>query len=160
YPTVITAGGGSTAESISLAYGPDRSRWQQIYTGNGTSETTDYVGGLMDVVISGAAVDYRHYVYAGSEQVAVYSRKSSGTSSFSYLRSDHQSSVAKIANSSGAVVLSESFTPFGNRRNPATWSGSASTADLTTAAGITRQAYTFQTQLGLWMGLNHMNGRV
>ena len=57
-------------------------------------------------------------------------------------------------------MVSESFTPFGNRRNPATWSGSASTSDLTAAAGITRQGYTFQTQLGLWMGLNHMNGRV
>jgi len=46
------------------------------------------------------------------------------------------------------------------RRNPTTWSGAASNSDLTTAAGITRQAYTFQTQLGLWMGINHMNGRM
>jgi RHS repeat-associated protein len=160
YPTTISAGSGSTAESVSLGDGPDRARWQQIYTGNGTSETTDYVGGLMDVVISGTAIDYRHYIYAGSEPVAVYSRKSSGLNTFSYMLSDHQSSVAKITNSSGAVVVSESFTPSGNRRNPATWSGSASTADLTTSAGISRQGYTFQTQLGLWMGLNHMNGRV
>ncbi|MGC1730901.1 MAG: RHS repeat-associated core domain-containing protein, partial [Steroidobacteraceae bacterium] len=63
-------------------------------------------------------------------------------------------------NSSGASVVNESFTPFGQRRNPRTWSGAASNSDLTTAAGITRQGYTFQTQLGLWMGMNHMNGRV
>jgi len=68
--------------------------------------------------------------------------------------------VASIVNSSGAAVVNESFTPFGSRRNPTTWSGAPSTGDLTTAAGISREGYTFQTQLGLWMGLSHMNGRV
>jgi RHS repeat-associated protein len=58
------------------------------------------------------------------------------------------------------VAVNESFTPYGNRRNPATWSGAANNPDLTTAASITEQGYTFQTQLGLWMGMNHMNGRV
>src|SRR4029077_19765844 len=29
-----------------------------------------------------------------------------------------------------------------------------------TIAGITREGYTFQTALGLWMGMNHLNGRV
>jgi RHS repeat-associated protein len=161
YPIAISAGSGSTTESISFSYGPDRNRWQQIYTGNGTTETTDYIGGLMDVVISGSSVDYRHYIYAGTEPVAVYSRKSSGVNAFSYFLADHQSSVAKIVNAStNAVAVSESFTPFGTRRNPSTWSGAASTPDLTASAGISRQGYTFQTQLGLWAGLNHMNGRV
>jgi RHS repeat-associated protein len=115
----------------------------------------------MEVVISGASVDYRHYIYAGSEPIAVYSRKSSGVNAFSYFLADHQSSVAKVVNAStNAVAVSESFTPFGNRRDPSSWSGTASTSDLTTSAGISRQGYTFQTQLGLWMGLNHMNGRV
>jgi RHS repeat-associated protein len=160
YPTAISAGSGSTAESVALAYGPDRSRWQQAYTGNGTTETTDYLGGLFELVASGGTINYRHYVYAGNEPVAVYSRTSAGVNTFSYLLFDHQASVASITNSSGAQVLAESFTPFGNRRNPTTWSGAASNSDLTTAAAITRQGYTFQTQLGLWMGLNHMNGRV
>jgi RHS repeat-associated protein len=57
-------------------------------------------------------------------------------------------------------VVGESFTPFGARRNPNTWSGPPSTTDLNTIVGITRQGYTFQTVLGLWMNLNHMNGRV
>ena len=50
--------------------------------------------------------------------------------------------------SSGSSVVNESFTPFGQRRNPTTWSGAASNSDLTTAAGITRQGYTFQTRSG------------
>lgn len=57
-------------------------------------------------------------------------------------------------------MVNESFTPFGARRYPSSWSGSASTSDLATAAGISRQGYTSQTQLGLWTGLNHVNGRV
>jgi len=159
YPTSASAGSGSTAETVSFAYGPDRQRWQQSYVGNGTNETTYYVGGLLELVVIGSA-DYRHYIYAGGEPVAVYSRKSTGVNTFSYLLSDHQGSVASITSSSGAQVIGESFTAFGNRRNPSTWSGPAANSDLTTIAGITRQGYTFQTALGLWMGLNHMNGRV
>ena len=159
YPTTVNAGSGSTAETVAFSYGPDRKRWQQMYTGNGTSETTNYVGGLMEVVSSASTTTYRHYVYAGSEPVAVYARSSAGNT-FSYVLSDHQGSNSDLTNSSGTSIVNESFTPFGQRRNPTTWSGAASNSDLTTAAGITRQGYTFQTQLGLWMGMNHMNGRV
>jgi RHS repeat-associated protein len=160
YPTTVNAGSGSTAESVSFNYGPARQRWQQTYSGNSTTEVTDYVGGLLEVVTSSGVTDYRHYINAGGENVAVYSRKSSGTNTFSYLVSDHQASVASITNSSGTQVVGESFDAFGSRRNPATWSGSDSNSDLTTIAGITREGYTFQTALGLWMGMNHMNGRV
>lgn len=160
YPTSIVAGSGSTLESVSLYYGPDRQRWYQYYTGNGTTEGTYYVGNDLEVVKSGSTTNYRHYIYAGDEPVAVYSRSSSGTNAVDYVLSDHQGSVAALTNSSGAAVVNESFTPYGNRRNPTTWSGAASNSDLTAAAAVTRQGYTFQTQLGLWMGMNHMNGRV
>ena len=113
----------------------------------------------MEVISSGGITAYRHYINAGSEAVGIYSRASTGNS-IDYVLSDHQSSVASITNSSGGVIVPESFTPFGARRNPTTWSGAGSNTDLTTSAAITRQAYTFQTQLGLWMGMNHMNGRV
>jgi RHS repeat-associated protein len=159
YPTGVSAGSGSTTESVTFAYGPDRQRWQQDYTGNGATEITDYAG-PMEVVLGGGGVDIRHYIYANRAPVAVYSRKSSGVNTFSYLLYDHQGSVATLTNNSGGAVVSESHTPFGNRRNPSTWSGAASNSDLTTSAGITREGYTFQTQLGLWMGMNHMNGRV
>jgi RHS repeat-associated protein len=160
YPTTINAGTGSTAETVAFSYGPERQRWQQTYVGNSTQETTNYIGGLLEVVASGSVTDYRHYINVPGEQIAVYSRKNSGTNTLSYLLSDHQASVASITNSSGAQVVGESFTAFGSRRNPTTWSGVPSNSDLTTIAGITREGYTFQTALGLWMGMNHMNGRV
>jgi RHS repeat-associated protein len=158
YPTSISAGTGSSAESVSLYYGPDRQRWYQYYSGNGTTEGTYYIGDLLEMVISGPVTDYRHYIYAGSEPVAVYSRATNGNT-VHYVLSDHQGSVAAITNTSQGT-LSESFTPYGIRRDSTTWSGPPPNADLTTSAGITRQAYTFQTGLGLWMNLNHMNGRV
>jgi RHS repeat-associated protein len=160
YPTWVSTEGLQNAENISFNYGPDRQRWYQGYSGNGITEYTYYVGSALEVVLSGGVTNYRHYIYAGNEPVAVYSRLSSGTNTVDYVLQDHQGSVAALTDSNGNTVVSESFTPYGNRRNPSTWSGAASNLDLTTAAGITRQAYTFQTQLGLWMGLNHMNGRV
>jgi RHS repeat-associated protein len=163
YPTSVATAygpGWQTSETESFAYGPDRQRWLQTWTRNGTTENTYYIGGLLEFVSSGSVIDYRQYIYAGAEPVAVYSRKNSGVNTFSYLLSDHQGSVASITNSSGAQVIGESFTPFGDRRNATTWSGIPSTSDLTTIAGITREGYTFQTALGLWAEINHMNGRV
>jgi RHS repeat-associated protein len=73
---------------------------------------------------------------------------------------DHQGGVSNIASKSGASDVNESFSAFGTRRNPTSWSGAPTTADLNTIAGLSRQGYTFQTWLGQSMGLNHMNGRV
>jgi RHS repeat-associated protein len=58
------------------------------------------------------------------------------------------------------VDVGEGFTAFGNRRSAATWSGPETSANLNTIAGLSREGYTFQTTLGLAMGMNHMNGRV
>ena len=120
YPTAVNAGSGRTAESVAFSYGPDRKRWQQVYTGNSISETTNYIGGLLEQVTSAGVTDYRHYIYGGSEPVAVLHRNSSGSNGLNYLLSDHQGSVASInASGSGATTeVSESYTPFGLRRNP------------------------------------------
>jgi RHS repeat-associated protein len=56
--------------------------------------------------------------------------------------------------------IDESFSAFGQRRNPSTWSGAPTSGDLTTIAGLSCQGYTFHSWLGQSMGLNHMNGRV
>lgn len=114
----------------------------------------------MDLVFSGGTTDYRHYIYAGSEPVAVYSRTNVGGVTVRYLLEDHQGSISAIAANSGVSDMGESFTAFGQRRSRTTWSGPPTTSDLNTIASISRQGYTFQTWLGQSMGLNHMNGRV
>lgn len=73
---------------------------------------------------------------------------------------DHQGSVSSIVtDSTGASLVSESFTAYGNRREASTWSGAPTSGELTTMNGVTREGYTFQTVLGS-MGLIHMNGRI
>jgi RHS repeat-associated protein len=160
YPTAISASDVTGNEEVQFSYGPYRQRWKQIYTSPTPTETTYYVGGLMDVVFVSSTTNYRHYVYAGSEPVAVYSRTAAGVNTMSYMLEDHQGGVSAIASNTGAMDVNESFSPFGTRRNPTTWSGAPSTTDLNTIAGLSRQGYTFQTWLGQSMGLNHMNGRV
>jgi RHS repeat-associated protein len=160
YPTEISATDASGAEDVQFSYGPDRQRWKQIYTGPGPVETTYYVGGLVDVVYVSGTTNYRHYINAGGEPVAVYSRTGTGVSTMSYMLEDHEGSLSAIASNAGAADVNESFTAFGDRRNPVTWSGPPTTGDLNTIAGLSRQGYTFQTWLGQSLGLNHMNGRV
>jgi hypothetical protein len=64
-----------------------------------------------------------------------------------------------VSDATGASFVSESYTAFGNRREASTWTGTPTSAELTSMNAITRQRYTFQTVLGT-MGLNHMNGRI
>jgi RHS repeat-associated protein len=158
YPKRITATVlGGTQQIASFAYGPDRQRWRMVYESGSTTETTLYIGGLMEKVAVGTATDYRHYIYAGGSLTAIYSRQSSGTNTVRYVLEDHQGSVASIL--TGTSAVNESFTAYGNRRDATTWSNPPSAADLQSMNGITRQGYTGHTALGS-MGLNHMNGRV
>ncbi len=164
YPATISASDVTGTEELQFSYGPDRQRWEQVYTGPSGTETTYYIGGLIDLVFTGGVANYRQYIYAGAEPVAVYSRTAAGVNTMSYMLEDHQGGISAIASSAGTVNgttgINESFSAFGARRSPTTWSGAPSTPDLDTIAGLSRQGYTFQTWLGQSMGLNHMNGRV
>ena len=160
YPATISASDATGSEEVQFYYGPDRQRWEQIYTGPAGTEQTYYIGGLIDLVFTGGVANYRQYIYAGAEPVAVYSRTAAGVNTMSYMLEDHQTSLSAITSNAGASDIGESFTAFGQRRNPTTWSGAPGTADLNAIAGLSRQGYTFQTWLGQSMGLNHMNGRV
>lgn len=161
YPTLITTttAGGEPIETAAFSYGPMRGRWRMRVTAPGVDETTYYIGGLLEKVVSGSNVEYRHYIQAGDETVAILSRPSSGSPTLSYVFSDHQGTVDSVLNGATSARVSQSFTAFGAPRNAATWSGAPGDTELAQMAAITRQGYTFQTVLGR-MGMNHMNGRV
>jgi RHS repeat-associated protein len=163
YPSSVASAG----ESAQFWYGPDRQRYKTIYTGPAGIETTYHVGKLLEKVISSGAADYRHYIFAGNEKVAIYDRSASGTNTLYYALNDNQGSIASVVTNStpGPVAnyVTESFTAFGNLRSGATWSGAAPAIDTSRIEGTSRDAYTGQTALGvqgLSMGLNHMNGRI
>jgi RHS repeat-associated protein len=157
YPTLINDS--ATGESVSFVYGPDRSPWFEETQGPSSTELAYHVGGLMDIVVAGGSTTTRDFIYAGNEPVAV-DVPGSGASGFHYFQTDEQGSITEITNSSGQLSVNESFAAFGARRDPATWSGSPTAAQLTTIEGITRHGYTFQDVLGSQMGLNQMVGRV
>jgi RHS repeat-associated protein len=167
YPAEISTSDVTGSEEVLFSYGPDRQRVEQIYTVPGsTTEQTYYVGNggmpapaQLEVVFNGTT-NYRHYIYAGSEPVALYTRTSTGGITMSYMLEDHQGGVSAITSNAGATDVDQSFSAFGQLRNSLTWSGAPTTTQLNSLLNITRQGYTFQTGLGQSMGLNHMNGRV
>jgi len=161
YPSQITTttAGGAVVESAAFSYGPLRNRWKMDFTSAGVTETTYYIGGLLEKVVTGGNVAYRHSIQADDETIAILSRTSSGAETLSFLFSDHQGTVDTVLNGGSGASLRQSFSAFGELRNAATWSGSPSQAEIAQMAAVTRQGYTFQTVLGR-MGMNHMNGRV
>ncbi len=154
-PNSINASG----EGSTFYYGPNHEKWMQLYGGPAGNETTTYYGNLLETVVTSAGTDWRHYIFAGNEQVAIYSRTTAGINTLRYSLEDHLGSPSAITGSTGTLVVNENFAADGSQRNPTTWSGPPSSGDLTTIAGISRQGYTGQTMLGN-MGLIHMNGRV
>ena len=76
YPSSISAGSGSTAEiylshTVRLAADGSRVTPEMARLRRPTTSA-----GLLDIVMSGwCRVDYRHYIYAGDQPIAVYSRK-------------------------------------------------------------------------------------
>ena len=140
-------------------YGADRQRWKQVYFNGTASETTILVGGILEKHTAGSLTEYRHYIKVGSQAVALYTRPSSGSPTTQYFLLDHLGSVAEITNSAGSVDVSESFSAFGQRRDPTDWSGPISSGDLSNIGGITPRGYTFHTNLES-SSLIHMNGRV
>jgi RHS repeat-associated protein len=158
YPSAV----GTSTESATFDYGPDRERWRMVYSGPSGTETTYYATPAFEIVATSAGTDYRHYLYAEGRPVVVISRTTAGAVNVRSLLTNHQGSISQLVTNSSStpsIYASESFTAYGNRREASTWSGTPTSGELSSMNGVTREGYTFQTVLGS-MGLNHMNGRV
>jgi RHS repeat-associated protein len=140
-------------------YAADRQRWKQVYYDGSSSETTIFVGGILEKHTAGGITEYRHYINAGEQPVALYTRPSSGSITTQYFLLDHQGSVAEVTNSLGALDVAENFAAFGERRDASDWSGAPSAGDVTLINGATQRGYTFHTNSES-SSLIHMNGRM
>lgn len=146
------------AYSSTFEYSPDGNYWKQTATfGNGT-ETSHYVGGLLEIVLGPTVTAWRHHIRASGRTVAIYTRGSNGVNTTIYPLADHLGSTEAITNASGAILVKESFAAFGARRG-SNWSGSPSGSDMVAIGDATRRGYTAHTMLDN-IGLVHMNGRV
>lgn len=155
YPSRINNG----SQYHDFFYDANRQRWKQVYFNGSSTETTIFVGGILEKHTSGTTTHYRHYIFAEDQPVALYTRPTSGTITTRYFLLDHQGSVASLTDGAGGAYVNESFKAFGERRNPSTWSGPPSSGDETLIANATRRGYTMHTNLG-GSPLVHMNGRV
>jgi RHS repeat-associated protein len=155
YPSGVNSSG----ESAQFYYGQNHQRIKTVYEGSIGTEITYHVGrSLEKVVYLNGSTDWRYYIKAGNELVGIYSTTAGAVR---YVLGDHQAGFASIvAGSTPSILVSESFTAFGNRRSGETWSGAPSNPDETAINSVSRWGYTGQTVLGVSMGLNHMNGRV
>lgn len=146
-------------QSSTFEYGPNGNYWKQTATYSNGTETTKYIGGLLEIVQGPSVTSYRHHIKANGRTVAVYSRGSNGANNTIYPLNDHLGSTDAVTNSSGTIIVKESFAAFGARRNGATWSGAPSGTDMTAIGDATRRGYTDHSMLDN-IGLIHMNGRV
>ncbi len=142
-----------------FSYGPDHQRWKQVASYANGTETTFYVGGLLEreSTTSTGRTYWRHYVYTPSGMAIVVSRNSDGTGSTSYALADHLGGTDAVLDASGGVTARTSFDAFGRRRG-GDWS-SGTTPDWAGIANSTRHGYTGHEHLDN-VALIHMNGRV
>jgi RHS repeat-associated protein len=161
-PSQVNAGSNSTQ----FFYGATRQRYKQIsVTASGGSlpagtETTLYVSGFFEKVTKpSTVVEYKHYIEAGGDAVAIRTLRSNSLNDTRYLHKDHLGSVDVVTDESGAVVSRLGYDAYGARRAAGTWSGAPGTGEWTAVAGVTHRGFTFHEHADN-VGLIHMNGRM
>ena len=156
-PVQVAQPVGGTTYLSQFSYGPDRQRWKQVASYSNGTETTYYVGGLLEKESpSSGATQWRHYVHLPSGMAIVVARASNNQKTVRYLLVDHLGSTDKVLNEAGAIVASYSYGVYGNRRG-SDWGGTA--PDWSGIANSTRHGYTGHEHLDNLL-LIHMNGRV
>jgi RHS repeat-associated protein len=155
-PSQINSG----ANSSQFTYGPDRQRWKHVANTAGSIETTISIGGLFEKVTRGSTVDHRHYIPVDGGNVIRTVRVTGGSTTLHtyYSSSDHLGSADAITNESGAILVRESFGPFGARRG-SNWVGGQTSPEMVEIANASRDGFTGHEMLDS-VGLIHMNGRV
>ncbi|MGH8175826.1 MAG: RHS repeat-associated core domain-containing protein, partial [Steroidobacter sp.] len=144
--------------SSRFLYDADGARYRQVATQGSTSETTLYIGGLVERVTSGAAATFRHYIDTPTGPVGVDLRSASGANTMYYTLRDHLGSVDKITNASAGVAVALSYSAYGLRRG-SNWTGAPSASNWTAINSITHRGFTGHEHLDN-IGLIHMNGRI
>ena len=141
-----------------FAYDPDRTRYKQTHNDGIKTTTTFYLGSLYEQIdkSNSAVTEYKYYIYAGKQRVAIHTAKSdTSPSTTRYIHTDHLGSIDTITKEDGTVEENLSFDAFGKRRNAGDWSVlTGLLAVMNTNRGFTGHEHLDD------VGLIHMNGRV
>jgi RHS repeat-associated protein len=104
------------------------------------------------------ATEHRHYLGVPGMTAALFTTRSSGTSTTAtlrYMHHDHLGSVAAISNEAGSIVERLAYDPWGKRRFP---NGLPDSQDAIVGLN-TERGYTMHEHLDE-VGVIHMNGRI
>lgn len=107
--------------TLTLTYGPDKSRCKTVTDKGGITETKYYVGNLYEQTVRSGETVSTCYIYAGGKAIAIYETSSLAGVRLFYLHHDHLGSVQAYTDESGTLVQELSYDAWGRRRDPATW---------------------------------------
>ena len=144
-PVQLTKG----AITYTFAYGPDRSRYKKVHSG----ETTYYIGSGFEQINKALSTEYRHIIRANGRAIMLRKDYSLGGVGHEYIHRDHLGSVTALTSeATGAVIERYSYDAWGMRRDPTTWLPATITA-------YEQRGYTGHEHLDD-IGIIHMNGRI
>jgi RHS repeat-associated protein len=161
-PTYLQSTQSGTTLTSQFLYGPEHKRYQQVASFTDGTETTQYVGDALEkMTASSTGLTYwRHYVVTPSGHHIVMSRNSDYSTSKAIVLDDHLGSSDAVVNGlTGALIIQESFNPFGLRRQSNWTAGISGSWYQTAITQGTRRGFTSHEELD-GIGLIHMNGRV
>jgi RHS repeat-associated protein len=144
--------------SSTFEYDAMNLRWKHVYRIAGATHTTTYLSPLFERVQTPTTTDWKHYIWANGERVAVYVRRSNGAKNRYFFTRDNLGGVASFTDSNGSWKLNESFQAFGERRG-VDWSSAPTTWESTQMTDQLRRGFTMHEHLDS-TGLIHMNGRL
>jgi RHS repeat-associated protein len=149
-PAQITRGGAS----VVFTHDVDHQRVKQTVGLQATVYLSDPASGVRaEKLTGGGAVEWRNYIFAAGENVAI--RHQLGAGAFTrYLHKDHLGSVRAITDDAGLVSERLAYDSWGKRRN---LDGTDDPGEF--AGSIIDRGYTGHEHLEE-VGLIHMNGRV
>jgi RHS repeat-associated protein len=153
-PSIIP---GPNNTSSTILYDGNHQRWQQLANYAGSTETTTYIGGLLEKVVNSSGTFYRHYIPGGNSTIMYI--PAATNPGFDYFTGDHLASTSTITDGNGNLLLAESFSPWGARRDPNNWTLRQSTSDSALLATTMRHGFTGHEHLDN-LAMIDMNGRM
>ena len=145
--------GWSSNRRMRFDYGYDHQRIRVVTDRNMPPIHKTYIGNCERIDALSKLTAYRTYLSGPLGVFAVVSQTGGEVDSVTYVLKDHLGSWTVFADEDGDLVREESFDAWGNRRNPATWTGTA-TGGLLFERGFTGHEHMEYT------GLINMNGRL
>ncbi len=109
------------SNSLTLTYGPGKSRCKAVTVRNGVTETKYYVGSLYEEATKSGVTVKSCYIFAAGKAVAIQETSTATGTRMFYLHHDHLGSIQAYTDASGNLLQELSYDAWGCRRDPATW---------------------------------------